>query len=190
VLIRILIIHRGPIRPCLPRLGRAGVQAQPISYAHNLLAFSASFERDAQTIHELYSLKTFQFADAQKIYAAAIRRYGLQEDVLPTTEEHFRQVLSPVFMVKTRLGIGGPQPAEVVRMLQESKATLAADKAWMKETRGGWRVRTKNWTKPSSGCWARQTEKRRLNCQPKQVRCRPQADAGSYISIEKVRQRQ
>ena len=86
--------------------------------------------------NEGYTPKTFPFADAQKIYAATIRKYGLQDSALPMTEEHFRKVLSPVFMVKTRLGIGGPQPAEVERMLQESKATLAADKAWMKETRG------------------------------------------------------
>src|SRR3569832_756189 len=31
-----------------------GVQAQPISYAHYLLGYEASFERDAQRIHELY----------------------------------------------------------------------------------------------------------------------------------------
>jgi argininosuccinate lyase len=31
-----------------------GVQAQPTSYAHYLLAYAASFERDAQRIHELY----------------------------------------------------------------------------------------------------------------------------------------
>jgi argininosuccinate lyase len=83
-----------------------------------------------------YTPKTFPFADAQKIYAATIKKYGLQDSALPMTEDHFRRVLSPPFMVKTRLGIGGPQPAEVERMLQESKATLAADKAWMKDTRG------------------------------------------------------
>ena len=32
-----------------------GVQAQPISYAHYLLAFEASFARDAQRIHELHA---------------------------------------------------------------------------------------------------------------------------------------
>jgi len=83
-----------------------------------------------------YTPKTFPFADAQKIYAATIRKYGLPDSTLPMTEEHFRKVLSPAFMVKTRLGIGGPQPAEVERMLRESKATLAADKNWMKETGG------------------------------------------------------
>ncbi|MDH0617513.1 argininosuccinate lyase [Pseudomonas fulva] len=32
-----------------------GVQAMPISYAHYLLAYEASFERDAQRLHELYA---------------------------------------------------------------------------------------------------------------------------------------
>ncbi len=31
-----------------------GVQAQPVTYAHYLLAYNASFERDAQRIHDLY----------------------------------------------------------------------------------------------------------------------------------------
>jgi argininosuccinate lyase len=51
-------------------------------------------------------------------------------------EAEFRQVLSPEFMVKTRVGIGGPQPAEVERQLGAARATLDADKAWMETVRG------------------------------------------------------
>ena len=39
-------------------------------------------------------------------------------------------------MVKSRVGVGGPQPAEVERMLDEARKTLASDKNWMKQTRG------------------------------------------------------
>jgi argininosuccinate lyase len=39
-------------------------------------------------------------------------------------------------MVKTRVGIGGPQPAEVERQLGDARATLDADKAWMETVRG------------------------------------------------------
>ena len=38
-------------------------------------------------------------------------------------------------MVKSRVGIGGPQPAEVERMLAGAQATLKSDKAWMQKTR-------------------------------------------------------
>ncbi len=38
-------------------------------------------------------------------------------------------------MVKSRVGIGGPQPAEVERMLAGAQATLKADKSWMLGTR-------------------------------------------------------
>lgn len=34
------------------------------------------------------------------------------------------------------MGIGGPQPAEVERMLAGAQATLKADKSWMLGTRG------------------------------------------------------
>ena len=57
-------------------------------------------------------------------------------DAADGRETEFRQVLSPAFMVKTRVGIGGPQPAEVERMLAEARKTLVADKTWMKDTRG------------------------------------------------------
>ena len=38
-------------------------------------------------------------------------------------------------MVRTRVGIGGPQPAEVRRMIGEAKKALAADRAWLDERR-------------------------------------------------------
>lgn len=46
--------------------------------------------------------------------------YKLPDTVLPIKEAEFRQVLSPEFMVKTRVGTGSPQPAEVERMLAEA----------------------------------------------------------------------
>ena len=38
-------------------------------------------------------------------------------------------------MVRTRVGTGGPQPAEVQRMLGESRKALAADRAWVEARR-------------------------------------------------------
>ena len=70
------------------------------------------------------------------MYAEAIHSFQLPDAKLPMDETEFRQVLSPEFMVKTRVGIGGPQPAEVERQLGEALKTLDADKAWMETARG------------------------------------------------------
>jgi len=79
--------------------------------------------------------KDFPYAKAVELYAQAIARFQLPNAPLPIAEAEFRQVLSPAYMVKTRVGIGGPQPAEVQRMLAEAQATLSADKSWMQTTR-------------------------------------------------------
>lgn len=80
--------------------------------------------------------KDFPYAKAVELYAEAIAKFKLPDPKLPLPEAEFRQVLSPEFMVKSRLGVGGPQPAEVQRMLARAQAALKADKAWMQDTRG------------------------------------------------------
>jgi argininosuccinate lyase len=51
------------------------------------------------------------------------------------SETRFRQVLSPAWVVQARVGIGGPQPAEVRRMLDEATGRLRQDEEWMRATR-------------------------------------------------------
>jgi argininosuccinate lyase len=79
--------------------------------------------------------RDFPYAKAVELYGEAIDKFKLPDRKLPITEKHFREVLSPEFMVRTRVGVGGPQPKEVQRMLAVSQQTLAADKAWMQKTR-------------------------------------------------------
>jgi argininosuccinate lyase len=80
--------------------------------------------------------KTFPYAKAVELYADAVHSLQLPDAKLPMDEAEFRQVLSPEFMVKTRVGIGGPQPAEVERQIGEALKTLDADKSWMETARG------------------------------------------------------
>lgn len=75
--------------------------------------------------------KDFPYAQAQRIYAEAGQKYQLSQASLPLDEATFKATLSPVTMVRTRTGTGGPQPAEVRRMLATSSAALVRDQSWV-----------------------------------------------------------
>jgi argininosuccinate lyase len=79
--------------------------------------------------------RDFPYAKAVELYAGAIGKYKLPDARLPLKEAEFRKLLSAENMVKSRVGIGGPQPAEVERMLGTAQAALRNDKAWMQKTR-------------------------------------------------------
>ena len=74
------------------------------------------------------------FAEAQRIYAE-VAGPAKMETKLPLTEEQFRRSLTAENMVSASKGLGGPQPAEVARMLAGAKERLAADRAWLDATR-------------------------------------------------------
>jgi argininosuccinate lyase len=75
------------------------------------------------------------YAEAQKIYAEIATAAEI-ETKLPLSEEQFRRSLTPENMVNASKGLGGPQPAEVSRMLTTATNRLGADKAWLDATRG------------------------------------------------------
>jgi argininosuccinate lyase len=79
--------------------------------------------------------KNFPYEKAQELYAKAIAHFKLPDPKLPLSQTRFREVLSPAFMVKTRVGVGGPQPAEVSRMLKNAQAQLSDDRAWLDQRR-------------------------------------------------------
>ncbi len=79
--------------------------------------------------------KNFPYSEAVRIYAEAGKMYQLVDSSLPLDEVTFRRTLSPEAMVRSRLGIGGPQPAEVRRMLGEAQKALMADRQWVSARR-------------------------------------------------------
>ncbi|MOA26480.1 hypothetical protein D3C78_1472770 [compost metagenome] len=54
---------------------------------------------------------------------------------LPMSEAEFRSTLDPVAIVKNRATIGGPQPAEMDRMLKEARAQLSEQGKWIQDRR-------------------------------------------------------
>jgi argininosuccinate lyase len=95
------------------------------------------FASDLVTYGRSNSLRPTQipFAAAQEIYAKAAAHFGLKETKLPLAEADFRRALTAENMVRSSLGLGGPQPAEVQRMLDAQRTQLAADNAWIAERR-------------------------------------------------------
>ena len=75
--------------------------------------------------------RQFPYTEAVRIYTGAAQKYRQTETRLPLDEKTFASTLSPEMMVRTRVGIGGPQPAEVERMIKAARDALAQDRAWL-----------------------------------------------------------
>ena len=68
--------------------------------------------------------------DVRRIYAETAKVSGLAAEI-PLSEARFRQALSARGMINAAKGFGGPQPAEVKRMLDRAAERLKADRAWL-----------------------------------------------------------
>ena len=75
----------------------------------------------------------FPYADARRLYTEAAQKFSISPTQLPLDEATFRAALSAEAMVRTRVGIGGPQPQEVTRMLGLARQSLQADRTWLQE---------------------------------------------------------
>ncbi len=73
-------------------------------------------------------LHEIPYAEAARIYEDATKQQ------LPLSEIDFKEVISAEYMVFGRKGIGGPQLAEVNRMLADERAKVAADRDWLKHS--------------------------------------------------------
>lgn len=78
----------------------------------------------------------FPYAQAQAIYRKAAPEMGLAAADLPMSEAEFRSTLDPLAIIRNRATSGGPQPAEMDRMLAEARQRLDRQDTWVKEQRG------------------------------------------------------
>lgn len=74
---------------------------------------------------------SFPYAVARRLYAEAADRAGLTARDLPLSAAAFARVMTPDNLVETAKGLGGPQPAEVDRMLAASAESIERDARWI-----------------------------------------------------------
>lgn len=72
--------------------------------------------------------RDFPYAEARRIYRDAVKTPAAGE--LPMTEAEFRAALDPQSIVRARATAGGPQPAEMDRMLASARQRIAAQDSW------------------------------------------------------------
>ena len=73
----------------------------------------------------------FPYAEAQRMYGRTMHELQLPDEALPMSEAEFRATLDPVAIVRDRVTAGGPQPAEMTRMLAEAKTATSDQEAWI-----------------------------------------------------------
>ena len=78
----------------------------------------------------------FPYEQARAIYRKTAAEMGLKQAELPMSEAEFRAALDPVAIVKARATSGGPQPAEMARMLADARKRLDERQDWVKRSRG------------------------------------------------------
>ena len=76
----------------------------------------------------------FPYAQAQHIYADAVKGLDVPQ-ALPMSEAEFRSTLDPVAIVKNRQTAGGPQLAEMERMVKDALQRVAQQDSWIKARR-------------------------------------------------------
>jgi argininosuccinate lyase len=76
----------------------------------------------------------FPYAQAQRIYAEMVKGSDFPP-ALPLSEAEFRTTLDPVAIIQNRATAGGPQAAEMDRMLKEAAARVAQQAGWIQARR-------------------------------------------------------
>jgi argininosuccinate lyase len=93
----------------------------PFRVGHHFASRLTDYGRSkGLTLHEI------PYAEAARIYEADTKQ------AFPLSASAFKEVISAEHMVFGRRGVGGPQLAEVNRMLSNEHAKVTADFAWLK----------------------------------------------------------
>jgi len=77
----------------------------------------------------------FPYAEARRIYAETLTEMQVPGGDIPMSEAEFRATLDPVAIIRNRATAGGPQPAEMTRMLAAAKQTLVEQAGWIQARR-------------------------------------------------------
>jgi argininosuccinate lyase len=102
-------------------LREAGI---PFRIGYNFASAVTTYGRqNGKTPHQI------TYAEFQRIYKE------VNGAVLPLDADQMQQVVDPRRVVSNRRGRGGPQPAEVERMIAEHRTRLNADREWVVQQR-------------------------------------------------------
>ncbi|WP_232511755.1 argininosuccinate lyase [Herbaspirillum sp. meg3] len=75
------------------------------------------------------------FDIVQQIYTEAVKKFNFERTQFPLTQEQYKKSLTAQNMLASSKGLGGPQRAEVLRMLGVEKAKLDKDMTWVQQQR-------------------------------------------------------
>ena len=76
----------------------------------------------------------FPYGEARRIYAEMVKGSDYVGE-LPMSEAEFKSTLDPVAIINNRASVGGPQPAEMARMLKSASQSLTLQGDWIKARR-------------------------------------------------------
>lgn len=75
------------------------------------------------------------FDVVQQIYTEAVKKFNFERTQFPLSQAQYKKSLTAQNMLASSKGLGGPQRAEVVRMLGVEKEKLTKDAAWLQQQR-------------------------------------------------------
>ena len=79
--------------------------------------------------------KEFTYDQARQVYARVVANDPVLPQAFPMTAEEWDSAKDPRAIVRNRAVKGGPQPAELDKMLRMAKETVADHEAWTRQTR-------------------------------------------------------